>query len=297
MDKWHADTANGDTRCDDICSASDKNGLGRRDDLVEIFQQVRQFLDVVYPAQTGLTNPQRDSNRHNLTVNVRARANYILTHNSNAGVIFGQIYICKARQNICIGGVGVGPDTNPGSVCFNNLNSKYLADYNDAAGWGITGGQLDNTNTQAKPTVGTTDHWTTPFMVPEFTKNWKVIKVHKFALPPNGNYMFSLKLPVTKINRADIKESNSVTSGNICWLKKFNVCAFIRWHGEPSPDKVDHTIVNYAAASLVAVVDKKYEFSYGHQPSGFFVTQATSALGTVAATVKNVEGTADLAEL
>lgn len=297
MDEFHSDSANGETKTVDISSAQATCGLGNLTDMTEVFQQVRQFMDVIYPAQTGLTTPQRDGNRHDLAVNVRAKANYTLTHNMNAGVIFGQVYVCKARSNICVGGSGVGSKVNPGEIITSNMNSKYLPDYGDAAGWGITGGQLDNTNTQAKPTVAATDHWTTPFMVPEFTRNYKVLKVHKFALPPGGNFMFSIKLPLKRIQRINYKESQAVGAGNIFWLGKWNRSVFIRFHGEPSVDKTDGSSVNYCAASLNGVIDKKYEFSYSHQPSQSFITQATSLLGTVTSTAKNVEGEADLSEL
>lgn len=304
MDKFHSDAGFNETKIVDIGSSTSLSGLGARADMDEVFQQVRQFLDITYPEQTGLGTGQKTANRNDLAVNIRARSNIILTHNSNSGVIFGQVYVCKPRQNIAGRGIGVGSLVTPGSIITNNMNSKYLPDYNDAAGWSIdqagTGGVLNiqqNANDQAKPVVAATDHWTTPFMIPEFTRHFKVLKVHKFALPPNGNFMFSLSLPLARIKRNEFQLSGNDTTGSVFWLRRWSRQIFIRFHGEPSSDNTTDSTVNYCSASLNGVIDKKYEFSYGHQPSLGFVTQFPTTLGTVAATTKNAEGTANEGEL
>lgn len=302
MDASHSDAAFNQTKLWDIGSAIGTNGLGSYSDLGEVFQQVRQIDDVIFAGQTG-TSPQLKANRNNLRITVSARATYYITHNSNAGGIYCQFYICKPRYNIPLVGIGKANSTTPGSVIENNLNSRSLPDYNDAASLTVnavgTGGVtniLQSAYTTTKPAVAAGDNWTTPFMVPEFTKNWKVIKVHKVFLPPNGNFMFTIKLPLTKIARQELQMSAAATTGEVAWLRKFGIQVFARFHGEPSSDNTTDTLVNFCSASLNAMIDKKYEFSYGSQPS-YFTVRGTDNTGTVAATTKNAEGTASEAEL
>lgn len=302
MDSTHADAAHNQTVYADLTGAANYSGLGNIQDMIEVFQQVHQIDDFIYAAQTGVS-PQMKANRANLKISVSAKATYYISHNSNAGGIYCQIYICRPRRSIPIDGIGKSNDLTPGSCCANNLNSRSQPDYNDAsaitvnaAGTGGVTNILQNSTTTTKPTVSATDHWVTPFMVPEFTTHWKVVKVHKVFLPPNGNFMFKMKLPLTTLRRQEFGLSALNNNGDKQILGRFGLQAFIRFHGEPSSDNTTDTLVNFCEASINCVIDKKYEFSYGVQPQ-YFTVRGTDHTGTVAATTKNAEGTAAQAEL
>lgn len=305
MDSSHKDAAYNTTAHWSPGRSQDVVGLGQRDDMDEIFQQVRQIDDLIYPNSAG-ADPQLKANRRNIDINVQGRATYIVSHNSNAGGIFAQIYICKPRHDIMVTGVGKSNDRAPAEIVANNLNSRSLADYNDGAGLSVASfgttpavnNVIVNTTTQAKPTVASTDHWVTPFMVPEFTRTYKVVKVHKVFIPPGGNYMFTIKLPLRRISRQDFEPNSNASqlTGGIQLLRKFAVVPYIRFHGEPGADKTTDTLVNYVSASLNCVVDKKYEFSYRSQPA-YFTVRGTDGTGTVTTASKITENVVDEGEL
>ena len=135
-------------------------------------------------------------------------------------------------------------------------------------------------------------------MVPEFTHAFKVVKVHKVFLPPGGSFMFSIKLPLTRVNRQDyeVNSNASQTTGAHEYIRKFAVVPYIRFHGEPGADKTTDTLVNYVQASLNTVIDKKYEFSYRSQPS-YFTVRGTDGTGTVMLASKITEAVVDEGEL
>lgn len=288
MDGHHQDCGFNETRTFDVGTVGVR-GLGSRSDMNEIFQQVRQIDDLIYAAQTGLGTGQMKANRGNLKINVQARQTVTISSDNEAGGIFCQVYILKCRRGITTQGIGTTGSTDPGDVFNNNTNSRYLSDYNDASALTISSfgtappvnNVIVNTQQQAKPTVASSDHWTTPFMVPEFTRNYKVLKVHKFFLPPNGNFMFTMKLPLTTVTRNDYEISNNALNGGLAYIPKFNRLAVVRFHGQPVNDTTTESKVNYAKAALNIVIDKKYEFSYGSQPS-YFNVQFPSFLTTVA---------------
>lgn len=265
----------------DVSNNSTEHGLGHHTDVDKCFDQIRQIDDIAFAAGTQ-TNPQLKANRGNLSLWISAKAVYTITNVNSAGGSFVQVYICRPRHDITSTGIGIGASaTTPGAVFNNNLNSSLLADYNDAAGFGITGGQLDVTFTQAKPTAVTGEHWITPYMVPEFTKSWKILKLIKTFIPAGGSFMFSLRLPRTKINRQDFERGG--TTVHLEFLRKFARQILVRHHGQPNNDDTTSTLVNYDESNLVAVVNKKYEFSYGHQPQ-YYTFRGTDNLGTLTAT-------------
>lgn len=292
MDATHMDAAYNTTSVQNLGSSGTTHGLGRWDDVKNIFFQVRQLDDLIFAQQTGLTaNAQLKANRHNLKIQCQGKATYTLASNNTVGGIYAQIYICRPRQAITSAGIGRNNDTTPGPIVANNYNSRSLWDYNDALNMTLSGAGpyvTDNVN-QAKPTVASTDNWTTPFMVPEFTRNYKVLKVHKVFLPPNGNFMFTMKLPITTLTR-ELYEASQTAVGNVVYHPKFARCVFIRFHGSPCDDSTTETLVNFGAASINCIIDKKYEFSYGSSPQ-FFTVRGTDVLGTV--TQATAPGNAD----
>lgn len=265
----------------DISNNATEHGLGNASDVDKCFDNIRQLDDIIFAAGTQ-TNPQLKANRGNLTMWISAKATYTLTNLNSAGGSFVQVYVCRPRKDISTDGIGTASGTTPGAVFNSNLNSTLLADYNDAAGFGITGGQIDNTFTQAKPSAVTGEHWITPFMVPEFTQTWKVLKVIKTFIPAGGSFMFTIRLPRTKINRQDYQRGG--TAVHLEWLRKFSKQVFLRHHGQPNNDDTTATLVNYDESNLAAVVNKKYEFSYGHQPQYFTFRGTDSNMGTLTTT-------------
>jgi hypothetical protein len=277
MDSEHDDAAINTTAVTDLGSTSAKVGLGRQDDMQEIFQQVKQLDDIIFAGQVPST-AQLKANRHNIKVQVQGRCTYYIANNMINVGIYVQIYEWVPRRDIAGSGIGSAGDNTPGGVIRNNYNSRSLVDYNDAASLGIAAGNISDAYSTVKPVVAATDHWTTPFMVPEFTRNFKITKVHKVFLPPSGQYVFTIKLPLRTVER-NWYEKNP-TGAPTTYLKAFAKGAFIRFHGAPVNDTATPTLVNFAPASLNIVSDKKYEFSYGHQPT-YFTVRGSDSLGTV----------------
>lgn len=278
MDATHLDAAYNQTGIFDLGSIAAKCGLGRIEDMDEIFQQVHQIDDLIYAGQT-VAGGQLKANRHNLKIQVQGRATYTIANNVQGAGVYAQIYICKPKLDITGFGVGTAGGANPGDIYKSNLNSRSLVDYNDAGQLGIAAGNITNATTIAKPTVAAGDHWTTPFMVPEFTRTYKVVKVHKVFLPPGGNFLFTIKTRLTSLSR-NVYERNNTNAGGILLSRKFATMAFIRFHGQPVDDTLTNTLVNYGPSSLNVVIDKKYEFSYGHQPA-YFNVRGVDSLGNV----------------
>jgi len=288
MDSVHIDAAVNATKTADLASAVTKAGLGRYDDIDEVFQNVHQLDDWIYAQQGGVSG-QFKANRHNLKVQVQGKATYTIASNNLAGGIYAQIYICKPKLDIASVGIGAGNGVNPPDIINNNLNSRSAPDYNDASALTVnavgTGGVtniVQNATTTTKPAVATTDHWTTPFMVPEFTRSWKVIKVHKVFLPPGGNFMFTIKTGLRTVTR-NLSEKTAGSLAAVTWSHKFGVVPFIRFHGQPVDDQTTNTKVNFSSASLNVVIDKKYEFSYGHQATYYNVRGTDGILDVVIA--------------
>lgn len=260
----------------DVASNNTQQGLGSSTDIDTCFKQVRQIEDFLFAGQNP-TTPQLKANRHNLNIRISAKATYTITNVNSAGGSFVQVYICRPKHDIAADGLGVSGDTQPGSLVLNNLNSTLSVDYNNAASLGITGGQIDNAYSQTKPSASSGDHWITPFMVPEFTKNYKVVKVLKTFIPAGGSFMFGLKLGLTRINYQEFQRGGTTT---VQWLKKFSKLVFIRHHGQPNNDDTTSTLINYDESNLCALVSKTYEFSYGHQAQ-YFTFRGTDSTGTL----------------
>lgn len=272
--------AKGGTSTWDVSANATQHGLGNASDVDKCFDNIRQLDDIVFAAGTQ-TNPQLKANRGNLNLWISAKATYTLTNVNSAGGSFVTVYICKPRKDISTDGIGTASGTTPGAVMASNLNSTWLADYNDAAGFGITGGQIDNTFTQAKPVASAQDNWMTPFSIPEVTSTWKIVKVLKTFIPAGGSFMFSLRLPRTKLNRQDYQRGG--TAVHLEWLRKFSKQLLVRHHGQPNNDDTTITNVTYDESSLCAVVKKVYEFSYGHQPQ-YFTFRGTDSLQSITTT-------------
>lgn len=263
----------------DIANNATQQGLGSSVDVDECFQQIRQFDDILFAGQAP-ASPWLKGSRHNLTLRIKAKATYTITNTNSAGGAFFQVYICRPKHDIAADGMGLNSDTQPGSLILNNLSSTLSVDYNNAGSWGITGGQVDNAYSQTKPSASVGDHWITPFMVPVFTQNYKVVKVIKTFIPAGGSFMFSLRLPLTKISYTEFQRGGTTT---IQWLKKFSKLVFARYHGQPNNDDTTASLVNYDEVNVCAVVSKTYEFSYGHQPQ-YFTFRGTDSLGTITST-------------
>lgn len=279
----------GETRYWDVSPSAATHGLGSQSDVDKCFDNIRQIDDFIYAGGTQ-TNPQLKANRGNLTLNISAKATYTVTNCNSAGGSFVQVYICRPRRDISSDGIGKATASGlPGSVLANNLNSSFLADYDDAGGLTISdfattpavNDVIVNTTTQAKPTIAAGDHWVTPFMVPEFTKGWKVLKVIKTFIPAGASFMFSIRLPRTRINRQDYQRGG--TAVHLDWIRKFARQIFIRHHGQPNNEDTDSSLVNYDLSALAAMVSKQYEFSYGHQPQ-YFTIRGTDSIGTLTTT-------------
>lgn len=268
--------------------ATEKQGLFASGDAQEIFEQVKSVDDFVYP---GMTIQGFRANRQALNIRCKGESLYQVSNGNLAGAIWLEVYICKPRKGIPQAGIGVGPNVLAPDVIKNNANNAYVTDYNDARGIGIsaagTGGVtniLQNSTTQTKPSIGATNFAHTPYMVPPFTENWKVIKQIKYILPPGGQCMFKVKTGWKNINRQVYGKLGTGTGTAVAdWAifrPHFGREVFFRFHGQPLHEPGD-TQVNYGIAGLDVVNIKKYWYSHSVRPLPSYRMEAGTGQGAI----------------
>lgn len=281
----------------DLAPSATTGWLGSYQDLQIMFDNIRQFEDVVWAAQTA-TAPHLPSNRHLLKMSVSGYCDYKIASGLTAGGQYVTVFIVKPKRNLPATSIGRSTTVLPGAVVDGNLNSAFQPTYENADGWNIVANNVQMTTPQTKPTIADTDAWVTPFMIPEFTQNFKVVKVLKYFLPAGGNIRFSLKLSERTISRHElVPTSASATGSQFAVLKKFGKAAFIRFHGEPSHDTTTHTTVNYGFASLDIVATKRYEFRYGSQATYFNIKNTAIAPGDIGGATKPGEAETKVEDL
>lgn len=269
-----------------LAPATANAGLFHRGDVDELFQQVRQLEDLIYPnfATTGGTIK---SNRQNLSIRVKGEALYRMTNSNLAGGAFVTIYVVRPRRPISANGIGSSSSRTAAEVIENNRNSAFFTDYNDASGLAINAAGtagitniLQNATSQTRPTIGRDQIWFTPFMVPTFTQNYKVIRTLKYYIPPGGCIQFKLKTRWFRLDRQDMMLDGAALMLNE--LPTFGQEVVARVAGQPVNDDTTHTEVNLGRVTLNTVVTKKYWYSYSHKPMPSYVV-GTNTLGTVVA--------------
>lgn len=280
----HLEATFGAIRNLDDSTSNTLSGLYSTADVDEIFQQVKVADDLAWSGSTTAGGAQIKFTRHNLTVRSKAEKQYLISNGNAAGAVFVQAFICRPRHDIPLTGLGKSSDTQPGSLIENNLNSAFVPDYNDgasltvsAAGTGGVTNIMQNAYSTTKPTVATTNLSITPFMVPEFTKNFKVIGTKKFYLPPGATTMFKVKA------RALLDRKNRVAgTGLNTYFDRNSRLVFFRFFGQPVHNQTGHTAVNLGKATLDIVMTKKYWFSHSARPMPSYFLGSDN-LGTVTA--------------
>lgn len=266
------------------------SGLFAYADADKIFDQVKNIDDFVYPSMTGTGTLGWKAGRQNLTIRVKGEVTYTVTNGNQAGAAWLEVYICKPRKGINANGIGTGPNWNASDIINNNRNSAFVTDYNDAQG--ITLGALpfpiQNATSQTKPTVGTTNFLLTPYMIPPFTENFKVIKQLKYVLPPGGQCIFKVKTRFLRVGRQTWQTKGTdggATAADYGFYRPaFGRDIFFRWHGQPAHDSATtpHP-VNYGAVALDVVGIKRYWFSHSLRPLPNYFLQANQNQGTLTA--------------
>lgn len=256
-------------------------------DAQEMFEQVKVVDDLIFPG-VGATTQGHAGNRVNLRIRAKAEQTFTVSNGNQAGSIWLEVYICKPRKGIPTAGITGTNDQLPEAVIQNNLNNAFMPDYND--GRGITLGAspfpINNATSQTKPTVNTSNYLVTPYMVPPFTQNWKVIKQLKYVLPPAGQCMFKVKTRWLNITRQQYFPKGSgtgVSSGD--WsiiFPSFARNVFFRWHGQPVHDDTDHALVNYGSGALDIVNVKRYWYSHSVRPLPSYNLLSNVNQGTIA---------------
>lgn len=277
------------THKDILDSSETANWLGSVQDLQILFDNVRTFEDVVWAGQTA-TAPWGPSNRHLNKISVSGYMDVKIASGLNAGGIYATFFIVKPKRDLTTGSIGQTGTILPGTIVTANQSSAFQPTYENATGWAISSSNVQMTTPQTKPTIADTDLITTPFMVPEFTRNFKVVKVLKYFIPAGGNIRFSLKLSERTIRRGDFEPTSAgETTGQYQVLKKFGKACFVRFHGQPAHEATAHTTVNYGFASLDVMATKRYEFRYGHQ-AAYWHHKGTNSVGTLTDVVLPGEG-------
>lgn len=270
-------------------NAASSTGLFAYNDINEILEQVKTVEDIIYPTMTFGGRPH---NRLNIKAKVKGTINYILSNGNQAGAAWVEVYICKPRKGIPMSGVGPTNLLEPQDIFAANMNQQFVTDYNDARGITInavgTGGVtniLQNATAQTKPTITTANYVVTPYMVPAFTENFKVVKQLKYVIPPGGQTMFQVKSSAI-VDRNHISRgtgSGSATTDYHTYRPWYGKIVFLRFHGQPVHDATSHITVNYGSVALDAVWTKKYWYStINGVPMPSYVAAANSAQGTIA---------------
>lgn len=270
-------------------TTANTNGLFAWRDSQEIFEQVKNIEDFVYP---GVSVSGKKAGRQLLTIRARGEQLYQVSNVNTAGSAWVEVYICRPRKYIPTGGIGSGPNVLARDVVANNLNNAFLPDYNDARGITIsaagTGGVtniLQNATSQVKPTITSADYVVTPYMVPPFTEHWKVIKHLKYNVPAGGQFMFKVKTPWIRMNRqtygpVGTGDGTTITDWT-CFRPWFGREVFIRLHGQPVKEPGSEIIVNYGSVGLACVSLKKYWYSHSARPLPSYFKDVNSGQGTV----------------
>jgi len=260
--------------------ALSKQGIFRSGDADEILQQVKNIDDLVY---AGMVSQGLKAGRANLTVRAKAQYTCTISNGNQAGSVWMEVYICKPRKAIPRTGVGAGPNFIAADVLNNNRNSAFVTDYNDAAGitLGASPFPIQNATSQTKPTILASDKLLTPYMIPPFTKNFKVIKQLKYVLPPGGQCMFRVKASGTFSRQTYGQGNTAGVTGQSISLPSFGRDIFIRFHGQVVHDNTDHSLVNYGFAALDCHVIKRYWFSHSLRPVPNYVLGPQINIGTI----------------
>lgn len=253
-------------------SASARNGLFAFDDINEILEQVKNVDDFVYP---NMTYGGLKSGRLNITARAKGVQAYQVSNGNKAGAIWLEVYICKPRKGIPASGVGPTNDLLAHDAINNNLNQSFYGDYNDARGVTIsaagTGGVtniLQNATGQTKQVVNSTNYIITPYMVPTFTQNWKVVKQLKYVLPAGGQCKFVIKSRAL-LNRSHVRRGTgdgTVIADYHTYRPWYGKEVFFRFHGQLIHDTTTETKVDFAPCALDVAFTKKYWYSTSHRP-------------------------------
>lgn len=236
-------------------------------DIDEIIQQVKTQEDLIYPNMRFGGLPH---NRLNIKAKAKGTVTYTVSNGNQAGAAWLEVYICKPRRGIPASGVGPTNLLGAANTINANLNQQFVTDYNDsvpitinAAGTGGVTNILQNAVVQTRPTIDQSNYVVTPYMVPAFTENWKVVKQLKYILPPGGQCMFQLKSKAI-LDRNHIRRGatggQAITDHSI-YRPRYGREVFFRFHGQPVHDSTTHTLVNYGRVALDYVATKKYWYN------------------------------------
>lgn len=271
----------------DALNISQQTGLFCQGDAHELFQQVKNIDDFVFPNMTGTGTLGYKAGRQNLNIRAKGEITYTIANGNGSGAIWLEVYVCKPRKGISNRGIGVQPSFDAVDVLEFNRNSAFVNDYNDAAGIAITPttNAIANTTVQTKPTINATNFLVTPYMIPPFTENFKVIKQHKFVIPPGGQCMVKVKTPWTNISRQSYQLLGTNAGGSATsfgmYRPWFGRDIFFRYHGQPVHDTTDNELVNYGKAVLNVVAVKRYWFNHSLRPLPSYVLQANTNQGEI----------------
>lgn len=243
-----------------------RSGLFAHDDINEILQQVKVVEDVIY----NNTHQGVYHNRTSLRAYARGTQTWTISNNNQAGACWLEVYICKPRRGIPTAGIGPTNLLRAADVINANLNQLFQPDYNDASSFSVnaagTGGVtniMQNAQVQTKPTVGQDQYCVTPYMVPLFTENWKVVKHLKYVLPAGGQCMVQLKSKAL-LDRNQLRKGTGFGTAAADYnihRPSYGREVFFRFHGQPVHDSASHTLVNYGSVALDCVMTKKYWYS------------------------------------
>ncbi|AXH74588.1 MAG: capsid protein [Cressdnaviricota sp.] len=247
---------------------AETNGLFAYRDTQEIFEQVRNVDDLIFPGRTTLG---KKAGRINTKIRVKGQQLFQVSNGNLAGAVWLEVYICRPRKYIPNAGIGNGPNVLAPDVINNNAENAYAGDYNDARGitLGATTFPINNATSQSAPSISAANFAHTPYMVPVFTQNWKVIKQLKFMLPAGGQCMFKVSTGWKSFSREVYQPKNQGDGTNIAdWAvfrPSFGREVFFRFHGQPVHDSTTDTLVNYGIGALDVVNIKKYWYSSSHR--------------------------------
>lgn len=270
--------------------ARDQQGLFGWFDAQEIIEQVKNVDDLIYP---GMLTQGRKAGRINITVRAKGSITYTMSNTNKAGAVFAEVYVCKPRKGINQRGVGETSTLTAWETLNANKNNAFVTDYNDARAITINAGapfSINNTQNQTKPTVDDSNYSVTPYMVPPFTENWRVIKQHKFIIPAGGMCMWKIKTPWIRFSRQSYQPIGTADGTNqVNWgifRPAFGVECFVRFHGQPVHDITavgppEVVTTNYGAATLDIVAVKRYWYSHTHRNLPSYLVQTPFNQGNV----------------
>lgn len=268
-------------------SNANQNGLFGSGDAQEIFEQVRNIDEFAFPttAAQGFK-----AGRQNINIRCKGEMLFQVSNGNTAGAAWLEVYIVKPRKGIPQSGIGNGPNILAPDIINNNTDNAFMPDWNDARGLSLGGTPfpIQNSTTQTKPTVGPTNYAVTPYMVPPFTENFKVIKQLKYILPAGGQCMFKVKTRWLNINRQVYQKVGTGTGITLSdwstFRPSFGREIFFRFHGQPVHQPTD-SAVNYGAVGLDVVAIKKYWYSHSVRPLPSYRLDANINQGSLTAPV------------